>query len=83
MSASQTFSAWIARKRKDAQESYQTLASRADVSVATVFATERGDTSPSLDTAEKLASAYGTSLEAALRVRNKKIAGPQLPVEGS
>lgn len=79
--ATETYAAWLARKRKDAQESYKSLADRAGVSIATVFSIERGDSSPSLDTAEKLSKAYGTSLEASLRVRNKKVPGPQLPVE--
>lgn len=69
MTATETYAAWLKGKRKNLKESYATVAARAEVSVATVFAIERGESSPSLETAEKLAKAFGTSLEAAIRKR--------------
>lgn len=84
MTSTETFAAWLKGKRSVHKESYQTLSQRAGVSVATPYMIEKGETSPSLETADKLAKAYGTSLEAALRVRTpKKVPNLQPPAEAA
>lgn len=72
MNATKTFQSWLLKARKKSKLSYNGLADKSNVSSATIHALEHGEGSPSLDTAEKLAKALGTSLEAAVRVRSAK-----------
>lgn len=73
MTATATFQAWLIKARVKSGLSYKQFASKADVSVATVHGIEHSLSSPSLDTVEKITTALGTSVEAALRVRNKHV----------
>lgn len=81
MSATKNFQAWLAKARKKSEWTYAQLAIKSGVSTATIHGLEHGESSPSLDTVDKLCKALGTSVEAALRVRTKPeniriIAGP-------
>jgi transcriptional regulator with XRE-family HTH domain len=77
MSATTTFKNWLIKARKKAELTYGQLAEKSGVSAATVHSIEHGGGSPSLDTADKLCKALGVSLEAAVRVRNKRaVIGP-------
>lgn len=75
MSATKTFQAWLIKARTKGGFSYGQLAIKSGVSGATIHGLEHSDTSPSLDTVEKLCTALGTSVESALRVR---VAKPKL-----
>lgn len=70
--STKVFSAWLAKRRADAKMSYRTLADKSGVNVATIFEIEKGGSSPTLRTVERLCAAFGVSMEAALRVRSKK-----------
>lgn len=72
MSATKTFQSWLIKARKKAELTYGQLASKSGVSTATIHGLEHTDTSPSLDTVEKICKALGTSVEAAVRVRSAK-----------
>lgn len=72
MSATKNFQAWLIKARKKHELTYQALADKSGVSTATIHGLEHSDTSPSLDTVEKLCKALGTSVEGALRVRSAK-----------
>lgn len=72
MSATKNFQAWLAKARKKAALSYTKLSVKSNVSTAAIYGIENGDTSPTLDTVEKLCNALGTSVESALRVRTAK-----------
>lgn len=72
--ATKTFQAWLVKARAKEKLSYKALAASAGVSTATIHGTEHGQNSPSLDTVEKLCTALGVSVEAALRIRGKKAA---------
>lgn len=72
MSITKTFQTWLIKARQKAVLSYGQLAIKSGVSTATIHGLEHNDTSPSLDTVEKLCKALGTSVEAAVRVRSVK-----------
>lgn len=72
LSATQNFKAWLTKARSKSELTYKGLADKSDISAGTIHAIEHGDSSPSLDTVDKLCKALGTSVEAALRVRPNK-----------
>jgi transcriptional regulator with XRE-family HTH domain len=78
--ATKTFQAWLVKARKKADMTYAALAHASGLSTATIHGLENGETSPTLDTVEKLCKALGVSVEASLRVRSKSIPIAKLPV---
>lgn len=79
MSATTQFQTWLVKAHEKAKLTYAQLAEKAGVSTATLHSIEHGEGSPSLDTAEKIAKAFGVSMEAVFRVRTVK--PKPIPVE--